>query len=310
MKIFGLNQLPNKTKSAISFINESIDVMPPRIIDDATIEVTKIVDTSTSIKNTRETLDIDDNKVLSTVSKFEENGYIRLEGEYKKNFVDFARIDISNVKVVDGTTFRFFLSIKENFNDANPILYTSKKFYDELVNTYLNDNPYSVNAATRESSIVVIILDTLKQKVESLHDGELNRTGENGVLVLENLFSIANFDIDIDPSVEDYKTAVSNPTYNIDDIVRYIDWAVSKPNASYEDRLISGKELGRWKYNNAVNETKDSAFPKEDDLPNNLNSPTTFPPFGRPGDFQNEVDTDSDDTEWQWNINTNKWDKL
>jgi|TARA_R110000822_G_scaffold51292_4_gene133446 hypothetical protein len=310
MKIFGLNQLPNKTKSAISFINELIDIIPPSIVDGATIESTKIIDTSTSIKNTRETLDIDDNKVLSTVSNFEENGYIRLDGEYKQNFVDFTKVDISNVKVVDGTTFRFFLSIKENFNDSNPILYTSKKFYDELVNTYLNNNPYNVNASTRESSIVVIILDTLKQKVESLHDGELNRTGENGVLVLENLFATANFDIDIDPSVDDYKNAVSNPSYNIDDIVRYIDWAVSKPNASYEDRLISGKELGRWRYNNAVNETKDSSFPSLDGLPNNLNNPTTFPPFGRPGDFQNEVDSDDNNTEWKWNINTNKWDKL
>lgn len=309
MKIFGLETLPNKIRNSIPFFKGDIEIVQPRIIDGALIE-SQPIQSEDSIVNIRETLDIDNNKVLSTISKFTDNGFIRLEGDYKQNFVNYRTVDISNVKVVDGTKFRFFLSIKQTLSDPNPILYTSKKFYDELVYTYSQNNPYIVDASTKESSIVVIVLDTLKQKVESLHDSELNRTADNGVLVLKNLFATANFDIDVDPSVKDYKKAVSNPTYNVDDVVRYIDWVVSKPNANYEDRLLSGKKLGRWKYNTNKKETIDSAFPKVDELPNNLNNPTTFPPFGREGDFQNEVDTDTNGNDWQWDINTKKWVKL
>jgi hypothetical protein len=306
MKLKPLNQLPNRTIKTDSFIEE----IQPRLIntDNAVIEVETL--TKTPINNTTEIKDDDGVFIQSTISKFKNNGYIRISGDYKQNFVDFPTIDISNVKAVDGTSFRFFLSIKNNTNDANPILYTSKKFYDELTDTYLNNNPYYIPAASKPAAIVVVVLNDLKQKVEALHFNELNATADNGVLVLKNLFVNSNFDIDIDPSVKDYKKAVSNPTYNIDDVVRYIDWVVSKPNANYDDRLISGKKLGRWKYNTNAKQTIDSGAPKVDELPNNLNNPTTFPPIGRPGDFQNEVDSDSDGNDWKWDSNTQQWKQL
>ena len=303
MKIESLSQLPNRTRKATE-LKDEVRKTISTFIDGATIESDDI--SKKSIINVREVADNDGVFVQSTISKFEKNGTIRIFGEYASNYVDFAKIDISNIKVVDGTTFRFILSIKNTINDATPILYTSKSFYDELVNTYLQNNPYYIPAATKVPAIVVITLDTLKQKVESLHFDELNATGDNGVLVLNNLFVMANFDINIDPSVEDYKKAVSNPTYNIDDIVRYIDWVVSKPNANYEERLLSGRTLGRWKYN-TNKEIIDSGLPKVDELPNNLNNPTTFPPFGRPGDYQNEIETDDSDNQWQWDINNQKW---
>jgi hypothetical protein len=307
MKIESLSQLPNRTRKATE-LKDEVRKTISTFIDGATIESDDI--SKKSIINVREVADNDGVFVQSTISKFEKNGTIRIFGEYASNYVDFAKIDISNIKVVDGTTFRFILSIKNTINDATPILYTSKSFYDELVNTYLQNNPYYIPAATKVPAIVVITLDTLKQKVESLHFDELNATGDNGVLVLKNLFAIANFDINIDPSVEDYKKAVSNPTYNIDDIVRYVDWVVSKPNAKYEERLLSGKTLGRWKYNNNNKETIDSGAPKADELPNNLNNPTTFPPFGRAGDYQNEVDSDSNGVDWKWDTNTQRWIKI
>jgi hypothetical protein len=304
MKIESLSQLPNKTRKATELKDEARKTSST-FIDGATIESDSIG--KKPIVNIRQVKDDDGIFQQSTISKFESNGTIRISGEYTSNYVDFAKIDISNIKVVDGTSFRFILSIKNNINDANPILYTSKSFYDELVYTYSQNNPYYIPAATKVPAIVVITLDTLKQKIESLHDSELNRTADNGVLVIKNLFANANFNIDIDPSVEDYKKAVSNPTYNIDDIVRYIDWVVSKPNANYEERLLGGKTLGRWKYNNNNKETIDSTLPKVDELPNNLNNPTTFPPFGRPGDYQNEIETDDSDNQWQWDINNQKW---
>jgi hypothetical protein len=306
MKIQSLNQLPNRTIKADSFIEE----IQPRLIstDGATIEVETIG--RTRVNNIADIKDEDDVTIQSTISKFKNNGYIRISGEYSNNFIDFPTIDISNVKVVDGTSFRFFLSIKNNTNDANPILYTSKTFYDELTDTYLNNNPYYIPAASKPSAVVVLTLDDLKQKVEALHFNELNATADNGVLVLKNLFVNSNFNIDIDPSVEDYKKAVSNPTYNIDDIVRYVDWVVQKPNSKYDDRLISGKQLGRWKYNTNKKETVDSLVPKPDEVPNNLNNPTTFPPFGRAGNFQNEVDSDDDGNDWKWDTNTQRWIRL
>lgn len=310
MKIIGLNQLPNLTKSSFAIKDDLKRVAKPRIVEDAVIESAAVLIEDTLVKNVRQTIGKDDEVITSTVSNLKDSGYIRLNGEYTQNYVDFRTTDISNIKVVDGTTFRFLLSIKETIDDANPTLYTSKKFYDDLVGSYSQNNPYNVAAATKQEAIVVITLDTLKQKVESLHDLELNQTADYGVLVLKNLFATANFNINVDVSVKDYKKAVSNPTYNIEDVVRYIDWVVSKPNANYEDRLISGKQLGRWKYNNGNQQVFDSIVPKEDEVPNNLNNPTTFPPFGRPGDFQNEIDTDDNDNDWQWNINTQRWDQL
>jgi hypothetical protein len=303
MKIESLSQLPNRTRKATE-LKDEVRKTSSTFVDGATIESDSVG--KKPIVNIRQVKDDDGIFQQSTISKFESNGTIRISGEYTSNYVDFAKIDISNIKVVDGTSFRFILSIKNNINDANPILYTSKSFYDELVYTYSQNNPYYIPAATKVPAIVVITLDTLKQKVESLHFDELNATGDNGVLVLNNLFVMANFDINIDPSVEDYKKAVSNPTYNIDDIVRYIDWVVSKPNANYEERLLSGRTLGRWKYN-TNKEIIDSGLPKVDELPNNLNNPTTFPPFGRPGDYQNEIETDDSDNQWQWDINNQKW---
>jgi hypothetical protein len=304
MKIESLSQLPNKTIKATS--TDEVK-NPSRItLDGATIESKDI--SKEQITGVRLVKDEEGTQKQSTVSKFESNGFIRISGEYKQNFVDFPKIDISNVKIVDGTSFRFFLSIKENVNDANPILYTSKPFYDELVYTYSQNNPYYVPAAAKVPSIVVVTLDGIKQKVEALHFSELNQTADNGVLVLKNLFANSNFNIGIDPSVSDYRKARSNPTYNIDDIVRYVDWVVQKPEANYENRLIRGKKLGRWKFNTG-GETYDSAVPLPGELPNNLNNPTTFPPFGRPGDYQNEVATDDKNIDWLWNINTQQWNK-
>lgn len=304
MKPKSLSQLPNTTIQSES-VDESINTR--RIsVDGATIESEDI--SKPPIIGVRIFKDEDGTNKQSTVTKFKNNGFIRISGDYKQNFVDFPKIDISNIKIVDGTSFKFFLSIKENVNDANPILYTSKQFYDELVYTYSQNNPYYVPAAAKVPAIVVVTLDGLKQKVEALHFSELNQTADDGVLVVKNLFANANFNIGIDPSVSDFKNAVSNPTYNIEDIVRYVDWIVQKPNSKYEDRLIRTNKLGRWKYNNANNEMYDSAAPKSDEQPNNLNNPTTFPPFGRPGDFQNEINTDDNDIEWNWNINTQQWE--
>jgi hypothetical protein len=305
MKIQSLSQLPNKTKQGTS--TDDVAKVSRISLDGATIESNDI--SREQLVGIRLVKDEEGTNKQTTISKFENNGSIRISGEYKQNFVDFPKIDISKVKVVDGTSFKFFLSIKETVNDSNPILYTSKVFYDELAYTYSQNNPYYVPAATKEPAIVVITLDGIKKKIESLHFSELNQTADNGVLVLENVFSKANFNIGIEPSVSDYKKAVSKPTYNIDDVVRYVDWVVQKPNAKYEDRLIRGKKLGRWKFNTSKDDSFDSAVPRPDEEPNNLNNPTTFPPFGRPGDYQNEIATDDKKVDWTWNINTQKWDK-
>jgi hypothetical protein len=305
MKIQSLSQLPNITIQTNS--SDKVSKSSRITLDGAIIESNV---SNEQIVGVTIVKDEEGTDKQSTISKFQNNGSIRISGEYKQNFVDFPKIDISNIKVVDGTSFRFFLSIKQNVNDANPILYTSKQFYDELVFTYSQNNPYYVPAAAKVPAIVVVTLDSLKQKVEALHFSELNQTADDGVLVLKNLFVNSNFNIGVEPSVSDYKTAISNPTYNIDDIVRYVDWVVQKPNSRYEDRLIRSKLLGRWKFNTGDGEVYDSAVPLPDEVPNNLNNPTTFAPFGRPGDYQNEISTDDNNIDWEWNINTQQWVKL
>ena len=303
MKIESLSQLPNRTIQTNS--SDKVTKSSRITLDGAIIESNV---SNEQIAGIRLVKDEEGTDKQSTISKFQNNGSIRISGEYKQNFVDFPKIDISNIKIVDGTSFKFFLSIKQNINDANPILYTSKPFYDELVFTYSQNNPYYVPAAAKVPAIVVVTLDGLKKKVEALHFSELNQTADNGVLVLKNLFVNSNFNIGVEPSVSDYKKAISQPTYNIDDIVRYVDWVVQKPNARYEDRLIRGKRLGRWKFNTG-GEIYDSAVPLPGEEPNNLNNPTTFPPFGRPGDWQNEVATDDNGFDWRWVITTQRWVK-
>jgi len=307
MKITGLRGLPNRTIRAKSVIDELDIVTPPRIIDGGVIESKTIPTKLNLINSIRQTIGLDGEIIKSNVANLENNGYIRIDGEYATNFVDFRTIDISKIKVVDGTKFRFLLSIKETINDANPTLYTSKQFYDDLVYSYSEDNPYEVAAATKQEAIVVIVLDSLVQKVESLHSKELDETADNGVLVTKNLFVLANFDLDGEADVTEYKDAIANSTYNVNDVVKYIDWVVSKPNANYEDRLLTARSIGRWKFDTFGGDFVDSIVPKEDELPNDLKNPTSFPPFGKPGDWQNQIDTDDIGNDWKWDINTQQW---
>jgi hypothetical protein len=311
MKILNLSQLPNRTISTKSFIRKSADLDLRKNLDEVggDVKSESVIREASLVKSIRDIVDFDGDLKKTTISSFKDNGYIRINGEYSKNFVDYRTVDISNVKVVDGTTFKFLLSIKKTDDDSNPTLYTSKEFYDSLAYTYSQNNPYIVEAATKQEAIVVIVLDTLVQKAESLHHNELNATADNGVLVTKNLFVFSNFDLDGEAGVTEYKNAKSRPTHNIEDIVKYIDWVVSKPNSNYEDRLIRANKIGRWKFDTSTGDFFDSIVPNADEIPNNLNNPTTFPPFGRPGDYQNEISTDDNDIDWKWNINTQQWEE-
>ena len=165
MNSFTLLDLPNRANKSVTIsdnvevsLNNSISqlIASEPIIGNSTAIVSRIpietprLDVIPSVKKTitdnigvRPTIDKFGNPSLEKVGDFSEVGKIRLSGEYLQNFVDFPKFGINVIPLTD-VNFRFILSIKKTIEDVNPIMYTSKLFYDELIDAYSQNNPYFV----------------------------------------------------------------------------------------------------------------------------------------------------------------------
>lgn len=169
---------------------------------------------------------------VSRVSNFIITNDIDLRGSYPQNVVKFPKFTLNtNIKTLPDINFRFILSIKKNKSDSNPQLYTSDKFYNELASSYWENNPYMVGNAIKSEAIVSIVYDDYIKKLNTFRPLELT-AGTVGVSVSKNLFVEFNEN--------------SEPTINLDDLVRYIDWVVTKPSSNYDERLIDPTYLGVW----------------------------------------------------------------
>src|SRR6056300_702493 len=199
-------------------------------------------------KNIREIID-DGIVEKQVVGDFEENGSIRLSGEYPQNFVDVPKYDLSKIVVIEDeeVNFNFILCLKDG-EESLPRLFATKDFYEVLIKNYNEGNPFGVNDIIEEKNIVVIDIAPIKARVEDLRIEEINldinlttSDEKKYVEVLRNLFVHSNYEKDLTKGLQ------ANPTYTDIELLRYISWVVSKPAQSYNERLLPAEDLGDFK---------------------------------------------------------------
>ena len=136
---------------------------------------------------------------------------IRLGGRYPENFQDFEVPDLSLLEVVDDTSFKFILELRNGEDEDEFIgLYTSPVYYADLIASKDENNPYPLQNAFNEIFTVKYNINELTKTYNTLKDLEL----ELNVKVDRNIFY--RFDA---PS--EYQ-----------ELVKYVDWIVSKPGLS------------------------------------------------------------------------------
>jgi len=247
------------------------------------------------------------------VGNFPEIAKIRLYGEYPQNFVDVPRYDLSKVNVLldQDINFDFILCLKDGL-DAEPQLYAAYKFFKTLMEEYKVDgSPFAVNDIIEEKNIVVIDIKPLKEKVEFLRRKELsinlNRNEVAGqVEVRKNLFVYSNYDVGSDGVL------VANPSYDINELIKYITWVVTKPAANYDDRLIPVEELGDFDGYTPEDDAEDDSPSTQidtqtDDSGNPTDpNPNRFPPIGRRGVQPGETVV-FNGKYWEWDAINEQW---
>ena len=247
------------------------------------------------------------------VGNFEEIAQIRIKGEYPQNYVDVPKYDLSKVNVLldQDIEFDFILCLKEGL-DSEPKLYASARFFQTLMKEYTVDgSPFAVNDIIEEKNIVVIDVKPLKEKVEFLRRKELsinlNRNEVAGqVEVRKNLFVYSNYDVGSDGVL------VANPSYDINELIKYITWVVSKPAANYDDRLIPVEELGDFDGYIPEDDAEDDSpstqtntQTDDDGNPTDPN-PNRFPPVGRRGVQPGETVV-FNGKYWEWDADNEMW---
>ena len=130
---------------------------------------------------------------------------IVLTGNYAVNKIDFKLPNLDNIKIVQDTNFRFILAIKENVNSEPIGLYTSPLYYNELVTSYNESNPYFIQKSFLDEFIVTYNIDDIKTIFSDLQLKEK----VSDVRVSKNVFILGD------------------GTYDYNALVRYIDWTVS-----------------------------------------------------------------------------------
>jgi hypothetical protein len=247
------------------------------------------------------------------VGNFEEIAQIRIKGEYPQNYVDVPRYDLSKVNVLldQDIEFDFILCLKEGL-DSEPKLYASARFFQTLMKEYRVDgSPFAVNDIIEEKNIVVVDIKPIKEKVEELRAKELsinlNRNEISGqVEVRKNLFVYSNYQVGSGGVLE------ANPTYDINELIKYITWVVSKPAANYDDRLIPVEELGDFDGYTPEDDTEDDSPSNQTDTQTDDNNnptdpnPNRFPPVGRRGVQPGETVV-FNGKYWEWDADNEMW---
>ena len=248
------------------------------------------------------------------IASFTKNGIIRVTGRYSQNYFDFDSYDLSVLNVIadEEVDFKFILCLKDG-DLSIPQLYATKTLYETLVASYQYGNAIGVNDIIHERNIVVIDLQSLKQKVEDLRVKELsldinltNVSERNYVHVFRNLFVNSNYE------TNESNGLTASPTYNLIELFKYISWVVSKSSNNYDERLIPADLLGEF------NNFEITQIPAEDepstqvnqnvDTNNNPAPPPlpTYPPIGREGLYDEDTAFyngklylwDADATQW------------
>lgn len=133
---------------------------------------------------------------------------IRLGGRYTKNFEDFEIPDLSLLEVVEGTSFKFILELKNGEDEDEFIgLYTSPVYYADLIASKDENNPYPLQNAFNTIFTTKYNINELTKTYNTQKDLEL----ELNVKIDRNIF---------------YRFDAPN---EYQELVKYVDWIVSKP---------------------------------------------------------------------------------
>ena len=144
------------------------------------------------------------------------------------NKIAFTFPTIDNLNWVPGTDFRFILVIRNTITDTNPKLYTSEAYYNDLVASINEINPYFSAASFNPAYVVNITISELLTTYTDLQKLE----NKDAVLMNRNIFINAD------------------DTMDYDSLITYIDWVVSKVDPLDTDNggVIQETVLSNWNY--------------------------------------------------------------
>jgi hypothetical protein len=166
------------------------------------------------------------------------DGNFAVVGNYERdNVKPYTNPSLENIEIIDNTSFRFILAVKESAISDETRYFTSQPFYDDLLISITENNPYFINNALNENLFIRVTLD---KQIAVFNDLKLIDLG-TGVKQNQNLFLVAD-------NTVDYVT-----------LVQYIDWVVGKVNPDDDDNngvlpaeKIADYEIGE--YNPATGE--------------------------------------------------------
>ena len=146
------------------------------------------------------------------------------------NKIDFTLHSLDDLKFVNNTNFRFILCIFKDTNDTNPVFYTSKKYYDDLIKSHKEYNPYFIQASFNPQYIVSFYYSQYLDMVKGL------RNVETGSFVDMRINNFVNSDLSID----------------YEGLVMYIDWVVDTVNPLDTDNggVLNPELIAGWDIKN------------------------------------------------------------
>ena len=163
----------------------------------------------------------------SLKNKIGQDSDIEVSGRYPENREYFPKFSLSNITPRPDVNFNFII---KTVNEKEVKLFTSKRFYDYLVDSYSRNLPYPTLA--NFPSVVTIDLKPILDNVKSFY----NKEQKVGVRVSSNVC------VDITRDDNDVRTY----TINYDKLLRYLNWMLSKPSANYEERILPPQEISSY----------------------------------------------------------------
>ena len=158
----------------------------------------------------------------------QEKAKINLFGRYAdKNVLPFTTKTLKNLNYVEGTNFRFILAIFKDYNDTNPVYYTSQTYYNDLNSALIEGNPYFLQASFDSANIISFVYDEAVNIVKAAVPLEL----KSRIDFRTNIF-ITNGSFDV----------------NYNNLVRFIDWLVDKssPLDDINQGVLSAETIAGW----------------------------------------------------------------
>jgi uncharacterized membrane protein YgcG len=144
---------------------------------------------------------------------------ITLTGNFDTNKVEFAIPTLDSLIIVPDTTFRFLLSIDDT-------IYTSKLYYDELISSINEGNPYFLQSSFLEEFLVKYTPSDITSIIANLKIIE----NDKKVDVKKNVFIL------------------SDGSYDYISLIKYIDWVVSPVGLSEIETngVLPAKQLSQY----------------------------------------------------------------